>query len=167
MKNLWTPEQIKWLRDREGWTQEELAQSLGIAFATLSRWENGHSTPSASHQKSLDSVAKVAWMATVPHFLVPHYDIKSRLLTLRYLENRDGGEERKIEIPNPKQQELDAVMAIAFADPWDELEGEKSVPACLEPYFAAKHDIPACFAYRDTRPGVRDLGKPAGKKNGD
>jgi transcriptional regulator with XRE-family HTH domain len=32
-------------RKQRGWTQNELAAQLGTTSATVSRWENGHSTP--------------------------------------------------------------------------------------------------------------------------
>jgi putative zinc finger/helix-turn-helix YgiT family protein len=38
---LLTPEQIRHNRKKLGLTQEELAERLSVAEATLSRWENG------------------------------------------------------------------------------------------------------------------------------
>ncbi|MBL8747068.1 MAG: helix-turn-helix domain-containing protein, partial [Phycisphaerae bacterium] len=37
---------IRRLRDRLGLTQVELAQRIGVAFATVNRWENGQTAPS-------------------------------------------------------------------------------------------------------------------------
>jgi len=38
--------QIKQLRGRIGLTQKQLAEALGVSFATVNRWENGQSKPS-------------------------------------------------------------------------------------------------------------------------
>ena len=40
------PEQIKKLRAHLGFTQQTLAEKLGVSFATVNRWENGQTTPS-------------------------------------------------------------------------------------------------------------------------
>lgn len=44
---------IRRLRERLGLTQQQLADRLGVSFATLNRWENGHSSPSALGQAKL------------------------------------------------------------------------------------------------------------------
>ena len=40
------PERIRQLRGRLGLTQVELAERLGVSFATVNRWENGQTKPS-------------------------------------------------------------------------------------------------------------------------
>ncbi len=40
------PEQVKEVRRQLGLSQEELAQALGVSFATVNRWENGKTRPS-------------------------------------------------------------------------------------------------------------------------
>jgi putative zinc finger/helix-turn-helix YgiT family protein len=52
---LLTPEQIRKKREALGLTQKELANFLGIAEATLSRWETG----SQIHQRSLDRLLRL------------------------------------------------------------------------------------------------------------
>jgi DNA-binding transcriptional regulator YiaG len=37
--------QVKHLRTKLAITQEELARELGVSFATVNRWENGHTQP--------------------------------------------------------------------------------------------------------------------------
>ena len=39
-------ERIKRLRGEIGLTQQVLADRLGVSFATVNRWENGHMIPS-------------------------------------------------------------------------------------------------------------------------
>ena len=41
MKNL-----IKQIRNDLNMSQSEFAKRLGVSFATVNRWENGHSVPS-------------------------------------------------------------------------------------------------------------------------
>jgi|SRR5579864_1926088 len=52
---LLTPEEIRQNRKNLGLTQEELAELLGIAEATLSRWENGWQI----QQRSLDKLMRL------------------------------------------------------------------------------------------------------------
>lgn len=39
MKTKLTPEQMKSLREKRGWTQQHLADLLGVHRATVGRWE--------------------------------------------------------------------------------------------------------------------------------
>lgn len=52
---LLTPEEIRQNRKMLGLTQEELAERLGVAEATLSRWENGWQI----QQRSLDKLLRL------------------------------------------------------------------------------------------------------------
>jgi putative zinc finger/helix-turn-helix YgiT family protein len=52
---LLTPEEIRQNRKKLGLTQEEMAERLGIAEATLSRWENGWQI----QQRSLDKLMRL------------------------------------------------------------------------------------------------------------
>lgn len=38
--------QLKQLRKRKGWSQEELARNLGVSLNTVQRWEMGKNKPS-------------------------------------------------------------------------------------------------------------------------
>lgn len=44
MENI--AEQLKALRQQQGWSQEDLARELGVSFSTVNRWENGKAKPS-------------------------------------------------------------------------------------------------------------------------
>lgn len=46
------------IRERLNASQEELAKMIGISFATVNRWENGHSNPSKAAQLRLYDVCK-------------------------------------------------------------------------------------------------------------
>jgi len=48
---------IRAWRGRIGLTQEELAHALSVTFSTVSRWENGHVTPSNLAWKALEKLA--------------------------------------------------------------------------------------------------------------
>ena len=48
---------IRAWRQRAGLTQEHLAQTLGVTFSTVSRWENGHVRPSSLAWKAFVQVA--------------------------------------------------------------------------------------------------------------
>ena len=41
------------IRNRLNASQEDLAKKIGISFATVNRWENGHSTPNKAMQLRL------------------------------------------------------------------------------------------------------------------
>ena len=42
-------EKITMLRKRSGWSQEELAEKLGVSRQAVSKWENGSSDPSTTN----------------------------------------------------------------------------------------------------------------------
>ncbi|MPM70795.1 hypothetical protein SDC9_117755 [bioreactor metagenome] len=46
-------EQIRITRQRSLMTQEQFAESLGVSFSTVNRWESGKMKPSISNMKSL------------------------------------------------------------------------------------------------------------------
>jgi putative transcriptional regulator len=48
---------IRAWRARVGLTQEELANALDVTFSTVSRWENGHVTPSRLAWRALEQLA--------------------------------------------------------------------------------------------------------------
>ena len=49
-------EELRGLREREDWTQEELAQKMKMPFITINRWHRGISTPRS--QTTLDAIEK-------------------------------------------------------------------------------------------------------------
>lgn len=53
-----TAEEVKALREQLGWTQERMARELGVSFATVNRWEKGHTTPSNLAEKTLERLAR-------------------------------------------------------------------------------------------------------------
>ena len=55
IKNI--AEELKKLRQQQGWSQEELARNLGVSFATVNRWENGKTKPSRLAQEKIKQVA--------------------------------------------------------------------------------------------------------------
>ena len=55
IKNI--AEELKTLRQQQGWSQEDLARNLGVSFATVNRWENGKTKPSRLAQEKIKQVA--------------------------------------------------------------------------------------------------------------
>lgn len=51
---------IKRIRSELLLTQTELAAKLGVAFATVNRWENGHSEPSMRIKRKIREICKRA-----------------------------------------------------------------------------------------------------------
>lgn len=47
-------EMVKHARKQLGMTQIELANALGVSFATVNRWENGQVNPSSLAQKAFE-----------------------------------------------------------------------------------------------------------------
>lgn len=39
------PSMLRWLRDREGWTQAETADKMGVKRTTYASWESGIKDP--------------------------------------------------------------------------------------------------------------------------
>jgi DNA-binding transcriptional regulator YiaG len=51
---MMTPEQIRELRHRLGWTREHMAHELGVSASTIVRWELGATTPIRLAQQALE-----------------------------------------------------------------------------------------------------------------
>jgi len=47
---------IKQIRDKSGWSQEQLAKEIGVSFATINRWINAHTVPHPAHLKLIDKI---------------------------------------------------------------------------------------------------------------
>jgi len=62
-----TASRLRKLRGRSGLSQEELARRLGVARATVTRWENGTRRPSKLAEIALKSVVEAkdapSWQA--------------------------------------------------------------------------------------------------------
>jgi len=56
MGKEWTALAVAQLRDRLGYTQEEMARALDVTVSTVNRWENGHSKPSKLAIRVLDAL---------------------------------------------------------------------------------------------------------------
>ena len=52
------PETVKDVRRQLALSQEELAQALGVSFATVNRWENGKTVPSKLAQRQFEQFCK-------------------------------------------------------------------------------------------------------------
>jgi DNA-binding XRE family transcriptional regulator len=48
-----TPDEIRAIRKRFGRSQEWFAQTLGVSFATINRWERGHYRPAAEYMQTM------------------------------------------------------------------------------------------------------------------
>ncbi len=53
-----SPPSLRKLRQRLGLTQRELARRLGVARASVTRWENGTRKPSKVIERAIQSVEK-------------------------------------------------------------------------------------------------------------
>ena len=51
-------ELVKYIRNSLGMSQQEFASKLGVTFATINRWENGHSTPNMLAETKLYEFCK-------------------------------------------------------------------------------------------------------------
>ena len=56
MKKLSPREAIKIIRERRGWTQEDLAREIGVTVFTVNKWERGHLKPSRLARVFLDKL---------------------------------------------------------------------------------------------------------------
>ena len=51
-------EELKKLRQQQGWSQEDLARNLGVSFATVNRRENDKTKPSRLAVEKIQVVVK-------------------------------------------------------------------------------------------------------------
>ena len=52
------PSLIKTIRETLLVTQAELAQMIGVSFATVNRWENGHFEPSIRQKRMIRQICQ-------------------------------------------------------------------------------------------------------------
>lgn len=52
------PALIKAIRETLLVTQTELAEMLGVSFATVNRWENGHYEPSIRQRRAIRDICR-------------------------------------------------------------------------------------------------------------
>ena len=54
---MMTPDEIRQLRARLGWTQQELASKLQVALATVASWEQAKKRPGRRSERDLRRLA--------------------------------------------------------------------------------------------------------------
>ncbi|MFH1655635.1 MAG: Fic family protein [Candidatus Omnitrophota bacterium] len=84
--------QIKEIREKTGWSQDQLAKELGVTFATINRWLNKHTRPHPSHLKLIDKVFE-GIIGIKP---VPKEEIRQLIKKIQSLKNRFKGVRRRI-----------------------------------------------------------------------
>lgn len=52
------PKLIKSIRQKLGFSQEELAQHLGVSFTSVNRWENGQTKPSKLARRQIKALCQ-------------------------------------------------------------------------------------------------------------
>ena len=55
---MWVSDKLKHCRVSKGWTQEQLARSLGVSLNTVQRWESGKTRPSPLAMEKLQELLK-------------------------------------------------------------------------------------------------------------
>ena len=64
---MFTPERLAAIRGSLGLAQEGMARLLGVSFASVNRWENGHSSPTGTVMelyRALDHAIRAGKKAT-------------------------------------------------------------------------------------------------------
>ena len=84
-------DKIRFVREELGITQEELAKKLGVAFATINRWEQGFTTPHASNEKKLYDFCKENGIEFCKSNT---YQLGYKLITATQIENWFGDNQR-------------------------------------------------------------------------
>lgn len=51
-------DKVKSIREKLSLTQEQLAENLGVSFATVNRWENGWTAPSKLALRQIELLCK-------------------------------------------------------------------------------------------------------------
>lgn len=50
----WTPEEIKRRRQARGWSQQQLAEALGLSRRAVTNWETGNTEPRGANLRALE-----------------------------------------------------------------------------------------------------------------
>ena len=78
-------ELIKQIREYTGLSQAEMANKIGVRFATINRWENGHSRPTRLAQEKLCALCEEL---NVPAYEMIMTKIKNEISALTIEEGR-------------------------------------------------------------------------------
>lgn len=106
------PSNVRRIRAGLGLTQEELADRLGVSYATVNRWESGRSRPQRVHEEALQTLATEAARS--------HADVASLQPDQRLGPRRRGSRASTVPSTKPMEQMLwDAACSI---------RGEKDAP---------------------------------------
>ena len=62
-----TPQEIRALRDRLGWSRERMAHELGVSASTIVRWEAGTTRPSNLAVQALGRLTRRVRAGEVSH----------------------------------------------------------------------------------------------------
>lgn len=57
-KNVLWNKKMELARTEKGWTQQEVAEKLGVPIQTYGRWERGRNKPISSHKKAIQKLFK-------------------------------------------------------------------------------------------------------------
>ena len=90
--NMNFSDKIRFVRDKLGLTQEELANKLGVSFATINRLEQGLTTPQISTERKFYAFCKennVSFSAGNAH------NLGYKLITATQIENWFGDNQRE------------------------------------------------------------------------
>ena len=73
-----TPSTIRAIRAKLSMTQEQLAERLGVSFATVNRWEGGTTTPQKAAQGAIDALLQEAGLENAVDSAVPAASVTRR-----------------------------------------------------------------------------------------
>lgn len=96
-------EKIIQLRKQNGWSQEELAENLGISRQSISKWESGASIP------DIERIIKMSELFGVS----TDYLIKDELEEVSFSESKDKYEEDNVKIKSVSVEDANSYMDVS------------------------------------------------------
>lgn len=71
---------LKEIRESKGYTQESLAEKVGIAKTTYASYEQGHRQPSILNAKRLSEILEVPWTIFFDEEVLETYYLKREVM---------------------------------------------------------------------------------------
>jgi len=157
---MYLAENLKLLRKQNNWTQEEMAEIIGVSPQSISKWERGDTYPDITLLPALANLFKVSIDALVGMDKINEAEIRNSIFITghQHLQNGDGASAIEVYTnalkiyPNDYGMMSDLALVLSFENDSTKLEQAATLCEriiCGNPTEKVRHTTRAaiCFIY--------------------